>query len=133
MAEEKKYEVEATFPCIRDDGYLCMGNTCSIESSMGKLRPYHGKLTATLEERKAYLQGIQQRSPTSPNQVAIELGKLDIDKMSRTDLITYALDEFGLKLPPKLSLEELRLAVKDAKELSLTPPPNTSGIGAVAA
>jgi hypothetical protein len=109
-----------------------MGNSSAIECSMGKLRPYHGKLDATLEERLAYLQGLQRISPISPNQVAIELGMLDIDKMSRTDLITFALEEFGLKLPPKTSLEEARLAVKDAKIASLTPPLTTSGIGAEA-
>jgi hypothetical protein len=131
MPDQKKFEVEPTFPCIRDDGYVCMGNNVAIEASMGRLRPYHGKIDATLPERMAYLQGLARISPTSPNQLAIEMGLLDVDKMSRTDLIQYAWEEFGIKLIPKTSLEEARLAVKDAKIASLTPLPTAHGIGAI--
>jgi hypothetical protein len=133
MAEAKGYQPEKAIVCIRDpDGYLCMGNTLAINQSMGRLRPYHGKMDASLEERLAYLRGPDQKDVQA--KIAVEIGRVDLDAMDRDALIEYAMDEYALKITRKnMSDQEIRKAIREAKALADAPKPQATGIGGIAA
>jgi len=81
--------------CVRDDGYLCMGNEDILQMNP-HLRIYHGKVTDSPEQIEAFLRGQEERRYGTP---VLDPSQVDITRMSVADLIAFALDEYGVTLP----------------------------------
>jgi len=77
-------------------------------------RPYHGDPKATHAERMRYLQGFQQEQDRA---VLLEKNEFNIMKASREDLITYMLDEYGVRLDVREG-DLLKLRIKAMEEIS---------------
>lgn len=96
---------------VRDDGYLCMGNEDILQLNP-RLRIYRGKVTDTAEQIAAFLHG----------QEALEQGTAlpqtgeDVTRMSRERLIEFAMDEYGVKLDPKIEYAHALVAVIKARD-----------------
>jgi hypothetical protein len=122
------YQPEKPVVCIRStDGMLVMANSMAQQHSMGVLRPYHGPLNATHEQRLLYLRGYNPETGGTVKE-AIEAGKFDIDSASRGDLIEYASDEFGADLGGIKTRREVYEAVLKLREKNAAPP--AAGISA---
>lgn len=89
---------------IRDDGVLYPW--APKLAAQKNLRPYHGPLDATLEQRKAMLRGDDERP--SIGAVARETNAFDISKAGKDELLEFALDEYGQVLDGRKRVEALR-------------------------
>lgn len=96
---------------IRDDGML-VPNVPAL-AKMPNFRPYHGDPEASDEQRAQYLAGF---AGSVQKNADAELGAFDIGTASKDELIEFALDEFGLHLDKRKSLENLRAEVAAAAE-----------------
>jgi hypothetical protein len=97
---------------VRDDGYLCMGNEDILQLN-SRLRVYHGKVTDPPDVVEAFLRGQEQMNKYAAPMITD--GQIDITRMSVADLITYALDEFGIQLDPKIEYAHALVAVIQAR------------------
>jgi len=100
---------------IRDDCYLCMGNT-DILALNPRLRIYHGKLNDTWDSRKKFLDG--QEAYKWGNAIRIEAGQVDITRLDREALIEFALDAYGLELKADTEYAHALVAVVQARQKS---------------
>jgi hypothetical protein len=98
---------------IRDDCYLCMGNT-DILSLNPRLRIYHGKVTDSWDTRKKFLDG--QEAFKWGQQVRLEPGQVDITRLTTEQLIEFALDHFSLELPADTDYAHALVAVVAARQ-----------------
>jgi hypothetical protein len=78
-----------------------MANDIGILQSQGKLRPYHGKIDATLEERLAYLRGVMI-TPNAPE------ATFDLSTADKAAVIEYISDEYGKTIDKRLPVERVR-------------------------
>jgi len=103
--------------CVRRDiGALLMSTPLAIQLSNGNLFPYPGGPGDSRQKIEDYLTlintGVSARA---------QRGDVDIGKMSRTDLLEFAEDEYGLtdmRDNKKLSLFDIRKAVMAAHSAS---------------
>lgn len=115
---------------IRDDGVL-LPNVPLIAKRQN-MRPYHGDLHASLEERQNYLKGIRsQRRVINSAVQSDDDAPFDIAKATKDELIAYALEEHGTTIDPEQHLNKIRAdvarlagllpSVKAAKAAGLQP------------
>jgi hypothetical protein len=121
------YTPEVGIVCIRvTDGMLCMANQMTINHSVtsgnGELRPYHGNLRASLQERMLYVSGKDPNSTGSVKE-ALETGKFDIDVASRADLIELCMDEYGVDISMHKTRAKALEAFIEARTAAEGPPP----------
>jgi hypothetical protein len=136
----KGYVPDEGIVCIRvTDGMLCMANQMTINHSMtsgnGELRPYHGELNASLQERMLYIHGKNTKSGGTVKE-DLETGKFDVDTASRADLIELAMDEYGVDISAhktRTKVLEAFLAAKAEAEAHDKKPPAPVGAGLSAA
>ncbi|MBX3603190.1 MAG: hypothetical protein KF863_21425 [Rubrivivax sp.] len=92
---------------IRDDGML-MPNVPLIAKNP-RFRPYHGDVSASLEERMQYLRGETARRRVINSAVQSDpAAPFDIAKASKDDLIAFAQEEYGYTVDPALHLNKIR-------------------------
>jgi hypothetical protein len=83
--------------------------------------PYHGDPKATLEERMKWL----RTANTAPRRVifsasAVEPERIDLDKMSKEQLINFAASEFSMKISAQVDIKSIRKMILAANG---TPAP----------
>ena len=98
---------------IRDDCYLCMGNT-DILALNPRLRIYHGRLNDTWELRKKFLEG--QEAYKWGQLVKIEPGQVDITRLDTQGLIEFAFENYNLELKPDTEYAHALVAVVQARQ-----------------
>lgn len=92
---------------IRDPDGSIWPNTPLLAKKQN-MRPYHGAIDASAEERQRYLQGLQTRRRVVVSESANELPPFDLATCSKDDLIAFAEEEFGYTLDPEGNLHSLR-------------------------
>lgn len=129
-AEAKGYVPEKPVVCIRrSDGMLVMANSMAQQHSMGEIMPYHGPMDANEQQRRMWVNGFQSNQGGTVKE-SIESGKFDIETASRTDLVEYAMDEFGKDLSKLKTRGDVFAAVKALRDEAANPAPKASGIAA---
>jgi hypothetical protein len=108
-ARTKKKQDKANPMVINiDDGRL-MPNTPRMRTHP-KYRVYGGKLEASVPERMKWLAGALKQMPTIINSAAEE-EVFDLGVATREDLMSFALEQFGVVIDPAKSLATMRKEV----------------------
>ena len=135
--ETGNYQPQKTFPCIRDDGMICMGNDKSIQLSGGHLRPYHGPINAKPDQIQRYLAGFSAgavggEKPAISDDRSITVGELMA--MGKDALIDFAMGEYGLTLNKSMSDANMREKIMQQFVINNVPAKNeeTAGTGITA-
>lgn len=115
---------------IRDDGMIVPN--VPLIAKKNNFRPYHGDITASLDDRMRYLQNLGSKRRVINSAVAADdEAPFDIAKATKDDLIAFAQEQFGEVLDPGLHLNKMRsivanLAGVDAKRAQRVPDTETT-------
>lgn len=90
---------------IRDPDGSLWPNVPNIAKKQN-MRPYHGPLDASQEQRLQYLQGHVRRRVVVT--AATEPEPFDLAKCTKDEIIAFAEEEYGYTLDPEKDLEDLR-------------------------
>jgi hypothetical protein len=80
-------------------------------AALADWRPYRGKPTATLAERQAYIKSVSAVRRIVDSSVEDEKPEVDVGTMTKEELTTFAFNELGLALDPKLDPKTMRKMV----------------------
>lgn len=101
-----KHRQDKTTPfLIRDDGMLLPN--VPLLAKLKTMRPYTGKLDATLEERLQFLKGLPTRRAITFD----EPEPFNISKATKQELIAFAMDEYSEPIDEETHLNKVRATV----------------------
>lgn len=102
---------------IRDDGMLFPN--VPLLARRANLRPYHGDLHASMEERRAYVrQTTKARRVINTAVLPDDAAPFDIAKATKGELIAFAEAEYGYTVDPATELGKVRTEVTRLANLS---------------
>lgn len=117
---------------IRDPDASIWPNTPLLAKKQN-MRPYHGPLHASLEERKRHLEGLGSRRRVVVSE-ATEAPPFDLAKCTKDELIAFAEEEYGYTLDPAGNLHTLRAEFAKVAGVEYVIPANRGrGLGKSAA
>lgn len=118
---------------IRDPDGSIWPNTPLLAKKQN-MRPYHGAIDASAEERKRYLQGLQTRRRVVVSESANDAPPFDLAKCTKDELIAFAEEEYGYTLDPTGNLHSLRAEFAKVAGVEYVIPANRGrGLGKTAA
>jgi hypothetical protein len=95
---------------IRDDGMIVPN--VPLVAKKPNFRPYHGRIDASLEDRKRYLQNLGSKRRVIVDETpAEEAPPFVVSKANRDELVAFAQEQFGATLNPEDHLNKLRAQV----------------------
>lgn len=106
---------------IRDPDGSLWPNTPLLAKKQN-MRPYRGRVDATLEERLRYLQGFGSRRRVIVSEV--EEAPFDLAKCTKEELIAFAEEEYGYTLDPEGNLHALRAEFAKVAGIEYVIPAN---------
>lgn len=113
---------------IRDPDGSLWPNTPLIAKKQN-MRPYHGPLDASKEDRLRYLQGLPSKRRVVVSAVE-EAPPFDLARCTRDELIAFAEAEYGYTLDPEGNLHSLRAEFAKVAGVEYVIPANRGrGLG----
>lgn len=115
--QTKKFAQDKKVPMLINinDGRL-IANSLNVRANPD-YRPYSGSLTASREERMAFVRSAIGGARTRLiNSAPDEAPTFDLGKATKAELIAFAMDEFALPLDEKTDIRTLRNQVMAASE-----------------
>lgn len=111
MHQSKKFAQDKTVPMLINikDGRL-IANSLNVRANPD-YRPYGGRLDASLQERLAYIASSVGSSRTRVINSAPEAATFDLGKATKAEIITFAMEEYGMVLSDETDVRTLRKQV----------------------
>lgn len=115
LSEQRAKKAQRKDPpfLIRDDGMLFPHTRLTAMKT--NYRPYHGDVSASIEDRMRYLKGLAHRRKViydPADDAPFDIGKADTEA-----LMQFALEQYGAVLDPSKSLKVLRQEVFNLAQL----------------
>lgn len=102
---------------IRESDAMLYPNTALMRKRPG-FRPYHGDVRASLNDRQRYLQGLTARRDVKFDPEANKPEEFDLNAAGIEEILTFATEQYGVVLDPRLPLGKLRAEVYRLSQLS---------------
>lgn len=115
---------------IRDPDGMLFPNVPLIAKKQN-MRPYHGPLDASEEDRKRYLQGLPSKRRVVVSEVD-EPPPFDLGKCTKDELIEFMETEYGYTLDPAGNLHTLRAEAAKVIGVEYVIPANRGKRGGLA-
>lgn len=102
MRQDKKVPL-----LINTDDFRLMPNVPKI-AALANYRPYPGKADDSVEVRKQFIERGNHSGPRGFVNSAANTAPFDLGTASKDELVTFAMDEYGIALDPSKHLNRLR-------------------------